>query len=47
MPIQSYWDGTAANSRCIDYDLALHTFSGAKVVTEIIILNLPMPLDGV
>lgn len=43
-PVQSYWDGVAANSHCINYDLALHIFSGANVVTEFIIIILPMPL---
>lgn len=43
-PIQSYWDSTIPGSHCIKYDTALHIFSGANVVTDAIILVVPMPL---
>lgn len=43
-PIQSLWNTSIADSHCINIDLALHLFSGINVVTDAIILILPMPL---
>lgn len=42
-PVQSYWD-SAIPGHCINYDLALHILSGSNVVTDALILILPMPL---
>ncbi|KAJ4418118.1 hypothetical protein N0V82_005782 [Gnomoniopsis sp. IMI 355080] len=42
-PVKSYWNYTIPG-HCIDYNLALHIISSTNVVTDALILVLPMPL---